>query len=552
MAEKIIRSYKYRIYPTKSQTKKMELWLKLCALMYNFFINITEITYTKYGKQLNMYDLTSFIPRLRNGNETLKSVYSTLFYDVAMRVSNDYKDFFRRWRNGEKNNHPPSVKDINKNRSFKYLSMQGVKIKEGYLWLSKIGDIKIVMHRPLPAEGKIKSCTIKKYPTGKWFAIFFCEMPAPEQRKGNSIVGIDLGLNSFAVLSDGTEIPNGRFFKNSQKKLAKAQRRMAKSKKGTFEYEKWRRIAAKIKARSVNQRNDFFHKLSNEIIKKYDIIAVENLRIRQMMKNHKLANSIADASWRTFIRILENKAVSKGARVIQVDPANTSRTCSSCGTMTDMKLGEQTFMCPNCGLILGRDRNAALNIKRLAAQSLGEIPESPKGNADVPKRYLHASNSCKKKVDLPSFESFAKQEHEKQTKRQKIQYNKYENTIQQLILYILNNYKPADILTRNVICNLMYLCDKMSCEENGKPITHGEYIKAKYCASLSRLDGILDKMMDDGTIKRKFIKTNNFFYTAYTTSYNADISVFSPEQRRIIDQTIAEYSYLDKETVSYC
>jgi len=184
-----------------------------------------------------------------------------------MRVSNDYKDFFRRWRNGEKNNRPPNFKDINKYRNFTYPGTQGVKIKGKYLQLSKIGNIKIVMHRPLPAEGKIKSCTIKKYPTGKWFALFLCEMPAPEQRKGNSIVGIDLGLNSFAVLSDGTEIPNGRFFKNSQKKLTKAQRRMAKSKKGTFEYEKWHRIAAKIKARSVNQRNDFFHKLSNEIIK---------------------------------------------------------------------------------------------------------------------------------------------------------------------------------------------------------------------------------------------------------------------------------------------
>jgi len=102
MAEKIIRSYKYRIYPTKSQTKKMELWLKLCALMYNFFINITETFYKKYDKRLNLYDMTSFIPQLRKGNETLKSVYSSLFYDVAMRVSNDYKDFFRRWRNGER------------------------------------------------------------------------------------------------------------------------------------------------------------------------------------------------------------------------------------------------------------------------------------------------------------------------------------------------------------------------------------------------------------------------------------------------------------------
>lgn len=546
MAEKIIRSYKYRIYPTKSQTKKMELWLKLCALMYNFFINITETTYTKYNEQLNMYDLTSFIPRLRNGNETLKNVYSTLFYDVAKKVSNDYKEFFRKWRNEEKNNHPPKVKDINKYRSFTYPGTQGVKIKDKYLQLSKIGDIKIVMHRPLPAEGKIKSYTIKKYPTGKWFALFLCEMPAPEQRRENSIVGIDLGLNSFAVLSDGTEIPNGRFFKNSQKKLAKAQRRMAKSKKGTFEYEKWRRIAAKIKARSVNQRNDFFHKLSNEIIKRYDIIAVENLRIRQMMKNHKLANSIADASWRTFIRILENKAVSKGARVIQVDPANTSRTCSSCGATTDIKLGEQTFMCPNCGLILGRDHNAALNIKRLAAQSLGEIPESPKespkGNADV--HVVYRKSASNKKAQ--------KQGTSKNSKKKIVNPSINKKSTEQLILYIIEKYEEKTALTRKMLRNLVYFCDINCFRQHGKTITESEYKKTEFGPLSLKVSSVISDLQKNKAIKENFYVCDGSLIKFYTTSIPSDTSIFSPEQRRIIDQTIAEYSYLDKETVSYC
>ncbi len=546
MAKKIIRSYKYRIYPTKSQTRKMELWLKLCALMYNFFINITETFYKKYDKRLNLYDMTSFIPRLRKGNETLKSVYSSLFYDVAMRVSNDYKDFFRRWRNGEKNNRPPNFKDINKYRSFTYPGTQGVKIKGKYLQLSKIGDIKIVMHRPLPAEGKIKSCTIKKYPTGKWFALFLCEMPAPEQRRENSIVGIDLGLNSFAILSDGTEIPNGRFFKNSQKKLSKAQRRMAKSKKGTFEYEKWRRIAAKIKARSVNQRNDFFHKLSNEIIKKYDIIAVENLRIRQMIKNHKLANSIADAGWRTFIRILENKAVSKGARVIQVDPANTSRTCSSCGATTDMKLGEQTFMCPNCGLILGRDHNAALNIKRLAAQSLGEIPESPKespkGNADV--HVVNRKSAPNKKAQ--------KQGTSKNSKKKIVKPSINKKSTEQLILYIIEKYEKKTALTRKMLRNLVYFCDINCFRQHGKTITESEYKKTEFGPLSLKVSSVISDLQKNKTIKENFYVCDGSLIKFYTASIPSDTSVFSPEQRRIIDQTIAEYSYLDKETVSYC
>ena len=544
MAEKIIRSYKYRIYPTKSQTKKMELWLKLCALMYNFFINITEITYTKYGKQLSMYDLTSFIPRLRKGNETLKNVYSTLFYDVAKKVSNNYKKFFRKWQNKKKNNHPPKFKDVNKYCSFTYLNMQGVKIKNGYLWLSKIGDVKIVMHRPLPAEGKVISCTIKRYPTGKWFALFLCEMPAPEQRKGNSIVGIDLGLNFFAVFSDGTEIPNRRFFKNSQRKFAKAQRRMAKSKKGTFEYEKWRRIAAKTRARSVNQRNDFFHKLSNEIIKKYDIIAVENLRIRQMMKNHKLANSIADASWKTFIHILKNKALSKGARVIQVDPANTSRTCSSCGTETDIKLGEQTFVCPNCGLILGRDHNAALNIKRLAAQSLGEIPESPKGNADIHILLLHQKSVSNKKTQ--------KQGISKNSKKKIVNPSINKKSTEQLILYIIEKYEEKTALTRKMLRNLVYFCDINCFRQHGKTITESEYKKTEFGPLSLKVSSVISDLQKNKVIKENFYVCDGSLIKFYTASIPSDTSVFSSEQRRIIDQTIAEYSYLDKETVSYC
>jgi putative transposase len=549
MSEKtIIKAYKYRIYPKKSQIKKMEAWLKLCAVMYNFFIDITEIIYKNHNKQINMYDMTSLIPPIRKKSEAFKSVYSTLFYDVAARVSKRYDAFFRRWRNGTKNNRPPKKANVDKYSSFTYPSAkQGLKIKDGRLWLSKIGEMKIVMHRP--PEGRIKNCTIKKYPTGKWFAIFVCEVPAPEQRKGNNIVGVDLGINSFAVLSDGTEIANQRFFISCQKRLAKAQRKMSKSKKETPEYEKWRKIAAGIRCKSINRRNDFFHKLINDITAKYDVIAVEDLRIKDMLKNHKLANSITDASWRTFIRMLESKAASKGVKVIKVDPANTSKTCSSCGTVTDIKLGEDTFKCPVCGLILGRDHNAALNIKRLAAQSLGDIPEGPKGNADVHQLYQQA-------VDKPPEERKHERNQEKivknQPKRTKETSRKLpvnEKAARQLILYIISNCKEKTMLTKKTLRNLIYLCDVEYYKHYDKTITESEYKKTEFGPLSLKVCSVITALQKSGTIKENFYVSAGKLIKFYTSSVVSDTSIFSPDQKRVIDQVITEFSYLDEETI---
>jgi hypothetical protein len=190
--------------------------------------------------------------------------------------------------------------------------------------------------------------------------------------------------------------------------------------------------------------------------------------------------------------------------------------------------------------------------KRLVAQSLGDVPEGPKGNADVSQRY----NIIKQPLEInyPNQEFFAanaqlERKRELKNEKQKIKYDEYENVVQQLFLYILNNYKPTDILSRSVVSNLMYFCDKTSCKKYRQPITHGEYIKAKYGASLSRLDSVLNKMIDNGTVKRKFHKPADSLRLIFSTSVVSDTSIFSPDRKRIIDQVIAEFSYLDEETI---
>ena len=547
MPEKtIVKTFKYRIYPKKSQARKMELWFKFCGLIYNFFIEYAEKMHRKENRNLSLYDFTAVIPLIRRESEGIRNMYSTILYDVAKRASLSYENFFRRWRRGEKNNHPPKTRDINKNFSFTYPGARGFKIKGRYLWLSKIGDVKIVLHRPL--EGKVKSCTIKKYPTGKWFALFICELPAPEQKEGKNPVGIDLGINHFATLSDGTKIPNPRFQRRSQKQLTKAQRKLTKISKDSPEYIKRLKIVAKVRAKISNQRRDFFHKVSKNILERFDIVGVEGLRIHTMQRNHKLAGSITDTSWGTFLKILGSKAKDKGVRLVRIDPVNTSKTCSSCGTITDLKLGEQIFECPACGLILDRDYNAALNIKRLATQSLGEIPKSPKGSVDVPSSGF---SICKK--DKNTIEKKAKPSKEKAKKskegKKKVNSKKSPDKgidreiTEQLIIYILANYEEKTQLTEKVLRNLVYCCDLNYHRLYGETITKSKYTKTERRVLNPKLSSVITDLQKNKIIKRNFYTSSNgkLISVYYTSAFPFCPSAFTDEQRQIIDETIRQH-----------
>jgi len=262
----------------------------------------------------------------------------------------------------------PRFKGRGRYDSFTY-PQYGFKLDGDRLHLSKIGDVRVVLHRPI--EGTIKTLTIRRSSTGKWYACFSVEYePAPAPQK-ETTVGIDVGLESFATLSNGEKIENPRFFRTDEKALAKAQRKLSKAEKGTPERKKARKIVAHVHERIANRRLNFAHQTSRKVVDRFGTIVFEDLNITSMQKNHCLAKSIADVAWSMFITITESKAEDAGSRVILVNPRNTSQTCSRCGMIVAKTLSDRVHSCPHCGLVMDRDQNAAINILRLGLQSQG-------------------------------------------------------------------------------------------------------------------------------------------------------------------------------------
>lgn len=221
--------------------------------------------------------------------------------------------------------------------------------------LALSGDKAASGMRAFPAKSKHKSCP-----------------------KTGAAVGVDVGLEKFASLSDGTLIENPRFFRQDEKALAKAQRRMSKFEKGSRERRKARKVVARIHERIRNRRHNFTHQTARRIVNRYDVIAVEKLSPKKMMKNHCLAKSIGDAAWSQFRQVVCNKAESAGRRYVEINPAYTSQTCSGCGTRTRKTLSQRWHLCSDCGTSLDRDQNAALNIIAAGLRSIGTQPvEAP-------------------------------------------------------------------------------------------------------------------------------------------------------------------------------
>jgi putative transposase len=227
----------------------------------------------------------------------------------------------------------------------------------------------MVYHRPI--KGKIKTCTIKRASTDKWYVTFSVECEPERLEPVATPVGIDVGLKTFAALSTGEEIDNPRFFRKEEKALAKVQRKHSKLAKGSPERKKHRKAVARVHERIKFRRENFTHQNSRQIVDRFGVICVEDLHVNRMTHTHCLAKSIADASWSAFFGQLRSKAEEAGRQFIKVNPAYTSQTCSHCKHRQKMPLSERIFDCPCCHVQLDRDLNAALNIRTLGLQSLG-------------------------------------------------------------------------------------------------------------------------------------------------------------------------------------
>lgn len=342
-----------------------------CRWLYNSLLAQRRDTYRLSGKGVSLYDQHNALPEMKAARPSLKMVYSQVLQNVAVRVDLAFKAFFRRVRAGEKPGYP-RFKGAGQYDSIVYPQYSKTcKLVGNKIRLPKIGDVKIILHRHF--VGNPKTACIRRTCTGKWFVIITCECGDEElSNSKNTQIGIDVGLTTFATLSDGESVDNPRFFRMDENALAKARRHLSKAEKSSVNRVMRKKVVSRIYERITNRRHNFAHQESRKIVNKYQFIAVEDLSINRMVKNHHLAKSIMDAAWSQFSQFLSYKAESAGREFIAVNPAYTSQDCSGCGFRQVMPLSDRVYKCQNCNLEIGRDLNAALNILARGLASIGK------------------------------------------------------------------------------------------------------------------------------------------------------------------------------------
>jgi putative transposase len=317
---------------------------------------------------LNYYDQAAWIKYV-----DYQGVYMHILQNALRRVDTAFQNFFRRVKNGAEKAGYPRFQGRNRYDSFTYPDQcgHGYKIEGAKLILSKIGAIRIFQHREI--EGKIKTCTIKR-DGDQWYASFSVELPDADKIIPQTSVGVDVGITTLATLSDGTIIENPKTLDKYDSKLRRAQRHLSRKNKGSNNRGKQRVVLSGIYRKVRNIRKDYLHKASRVLVDTYDVIVMEDLQIKNMVKNHNLARSIHDASWGKLTQFVSYKAEEAGKIVKLVNPRNTSRECCICGNIQPMPLSQRTYRCPVCGNVMGRDHNAAINIEnRYVPTDCGEL-----------------------------------------------------------------------------------------------------------------------------------------------------------------------------------
>lgn len=362
------KTFKYRLYPTRIQRRILSEHLEACRRLYNTFLWDRVQAYEQRGESLSLYAQQSKLPFLKEDWPPVADVHSQVLQNVAVRVELAFRAFFRHCKAGAKPGFP-RYKGEGRYDSITYPQAQGFALKQRHLRLGKIGLVKVRQHRDL--EGMPKTCTVRRSATGKWYATIVCDVEAKPLEKSTETVGVDVGLDKFATLSDGQQIVNPRFFRKEEEELAKAQRKLSAADKGTPERAKTRKVVARVHERIRFKRHDFAHQWARRLVNRYGLIVVEDLTINGMVHNHGLAKSIHDAAWSKFRQCLSCKAEEAGRAMVAVNPAYTSQDCSQCGHRQRKMLSQRLHTCPCCGLGLDRDENAARNILRLGLQSQG-------------------------------------------------------------------------------------------------------------------------------------------------------------------------------------
>lgn len=385
-----MKTFKYRIYPSRAQATQLERQLELCRWLYNKVLETRKNSYEQQGIALGNYDTMTMIPGWKVEKPELKQVHSQVLQNVNARVELAYQAFFRRTKAGEEPGYP-RFKGHGRYDSMTYPQYgNGVRLDGSTLVLSKVGSVKVKLHRELC--GKPKTACVRRGAAGKWFVTFSCDCESTTLSDEPRRVGVDVGLRSFATLSTGEKIANPRFLKAEQSALAKAQRQMGKHAKEAPQRVKCRRVVARIHARIANRRTNFAHQVSRRLVNEFGVIVFEKLAVAKMVADHKqvfgrkLNKGIADVAWSQLVQFTAYKAADAGRLFLQVDPRNTSKKCSRCNSLVPKDLSARIHNCPHCGLVLDRDHNAAINILALGLQSV---------NAGLPDEVVEAPGFCR-------------------------------------------------------------------------------------------------------------------------------------------------------------
>ena len=361
----MLKAYKYRLYPNKEQEIYFSKTFGCVRFVYNQMLADRIKSYEE-NKSLDIKKIKHPTPaQYKKEFIWLKEVDSLALANAQMNLDKAYKNFFR-----DKSVGFPKFKSKKSNHKSYTTNNQGgnIHIKDSKIKLPKIGYIKIRLHRKF--TGLIKSCTISQVPSGKYFISILVDTENKQLPKNNNNkVGIDLGLKEFAITSDGEFFSNPKWLRKTEKKLAKAQRELSRKKKGSKNRNKARLKVAKLHEKIGNQRKDFLHKVSTQLINENQVIVIEDLKVKNLMQNHNLAKAISEVSWFEFRRMLEYKAEWYGRELI-IAPSNyaSSQLCSNCGNKSSQTkdLACRTYICPVCGMTMDRDINASKNLLKLA------------------------------------------------------------------------------------------------------------------------------------------------------------------------------------------
>jgi putative transposase len=364
------KAFKYRIYLTNGQRRILEQQLEECRWVYNQVLAARRDAYVE-GAALGLYDTVNLLPDWKAERPSLKIVHPQVLQNICQRVHLAFESFFRRVKGGAEDVGFPRFKQVGRYDSITYPQYgNGVRLDGDRLIVSKIGAVRVVLHRPV--EGTPKTVTLTRSRTGKWYACFSCETVAHPMEPTEHVIGVDVGLAFFATFSNGEKIENPRFYRKDEADLKRVQKRKdaAKNAQDWPENAKQKTILGKIHERIANRRSDFAHKRSRELINTYQVIVFEDLAPQAMGKSRGMRKSILDVAWTQFISMTIGKAGDAGRTVILVDPRNTSKMCSDCGELGTKKLSDRIHTCPNCGLVMDRDKNAAITILQRGLQTI--------------------------------------------------------------------------------------------------------------------------------------------------------------------------------------